>query len=192
MIYLRLHKLGPICVILALVLMAAGPQAAEQDTSSDESEVETATGVDYDVEFDVPDIDGIGDLIEQSSQLVSLADNPPASLAGLRRRSEADVERFESVMKSFGYYDSSVSYDLSADVDPVVVTVTVEPGQQYVLAAFDIAYLGGAPGHEEARPGLDDIDVALGSPAVSDVVLGAEARVVRFFARSRLSVRVGR
>ena len=146
MIYLRLHKLGPICVILALVLMAAGPQAAEQDTSSDESEVETATGVDYDVEFDVPDIDGIGDLIEQSSQLVSLADNPPASLAGLRRRSEADVERFESVMKSFGYYDSSVSYDLSADVDPVVVTVTVEPGQQYVLAAFDIAYLGGATG----------------------------------------------
>jgi translocation and assembly module TamA len=174
------HKLGLIGLLLPLFLLATGVRAADREPQEDNAEVETETTVAYDVVFDVPDIDGLQDLISQSSQLVSLADNPPASVAGLRRRAEADVERFEAVMKSLGYYQSAISFTVDTDVDPIVVTVTVDPGQQYVLAAFDIAYFGGAPVHEEARPNLDDIAVELGSPAVSDAVIGAEARVVRY------------
>ena len=178
------HGFGLICLVLLLVvasdLRANDHDEDEQDIEAESDAEPDGTRVDYDVVFDVPEIDGVQDLIEQSSQLVSLGDTPPASIAGLRRRAEADVERFDAVMTSLGYYDSTISFAVATDVDPVVVTVTVDPGERYVIAAFDIAYVGGAPGHEEARPDLEDIGVELGSPAVADAVIGAEARVVRY------------
>ena len=170
--------IGLLCLILSIFLSAAQVKADDEETAEEQDEAQAM--VVYEVEFNTPDIEGVGDLIEQSSQLVQLEDNPPASIAGLRRRAEADVERFEDVMKSLGYYDSQISFDVAGDQEPAVVTVTIEPGQQYVVAAFDIAYLGGPPARADSIPNLADINVTLGSPAVADAIIGAEARVVRY------------
>jgi len=181
MIFAPRHRLGLACFVLLFALAIHGAWAGDRGSYDQEVETETEEDrVSYDVVLDVPNIDGLTDLIEQSSQLESLQDNPPASVAGLRRRAEADVERFDAVMKSLGYYDSSISFAVATDVDPVLVTVTIDPGEQYVLAEFDIAYQDGAPSYDAARPTLEDIDVELGSPAIADDVIGAEARVVRY------------
>ncbi len=172
------QNIGQWCLVLSVLVLATQVWADETEATDDQADTEAIVA--YEVAFSSPDIEGVGDLIEQSSQLVLLEDNPPASLAGLRRRAEADVERFEDVMKSMGYYNSEISFDVADDQDPVLVTVTIEPGQQYVIAAFDIAYLGGPPARADSIPEFGDINVTLGSPAVADAVIGAEARVVRY------------
>ena len=81
-------------------------------------------------------------LLEASSQLLALADRPPASLVALERRAAGDVTRFEAALRSEGYYDSRVDYQIEPESRPVTVTLDVERGPPYRLAAYDIRYAG--------------------------------------------------
>lgn len=46
------------------------------------------------------------------STSIRLRSRPTPSLAGLERRAEDDVERFETVLRSFGFYDGQVSFNI--------------------------------------------------------------------------------
>ncbi|MCK2165184.1 autotransporter assembly complex protein TamA [Thalassospira xiamenensis] len=46
------------------------------------------------------------------STSIRLQSRPTPSLAGLERRAEDDVERFETVLRSFGFYDGQVSFNI--------------------------------------------------------------------------------
>lgn len=50
--------------------------------------------------------------LREVSTSIRLQSRPTPSLAGLERRAEDDVERFETVLRSYGFYDGQVSFNI--------------------------------------------------------------------------------
>ena len=130
----------------------------------------------YTTAFEIADTDDddLAGLINDSSQLVALADRPTATYTGLVRRAEGDVERLGAVLRSEGYYDGKVSFAIDEAVSPAVVTVSVLPGQRYRLQAYEIAWSGGAaPDGVELAPGLQS-----GMPAEAKPIADVQSKLV--------------
>ncbi|RCK52423.1 hypothetical protein TH25_05060 [Thalassospira profundimaris] len=57
--------------------------------------------------------------LRENSTTIRLKDRPTPTRAGLERRADDDVERFVRVLRSFGFYDAVVNYDIrDADTPP--------------------------------------------------------------------------
>jgi len=138
-------------------------------------------GVSYDVTVEgIPD-DDLVTLLRQSSQLVSLRDRPPSSLAGLQRRAEGDRERLESVLRSEGFYGAKVGVDLDRRVSPIQVTLAIDTGDQYLLSEYEIHY--SEPLAPERQPSLEDLAVQIDMPARAPTIVAAQRDLLDFLAR---------
>lgn len=151
-----------------VLLLALGPcvAAAQQEVA-------------YDVAIVGAD-DALQDLLEQSSQLVELKDRPPLSVARLRARANADVERLTKTLRSQGYYDGTVQVALDAQARPAKVSLLVAPGPVYTLAGFAARFAGKPPLAAEQMPRLADVGLATGKPARAVAILSAESQVVAY------------
>lgn len=160
---------------LAALLLAGGSAFGAESVPAESRTAQAEEGIKY-----VPAVTGVEDsdlldLLKSAAQLYTLEDRRPATIAGLERRTRNDLERLREVLRSEGYYDAVLSYRIATDVKPVEVTIEVEQGARYTLAAFDIVYEPPAP-EEKARPGLGDIGITLGMPARAPDVRGAETK----------------
>ena len=91
---------------------APRPQAPAQAGGSAAQQAEP--GIAYEVT-----IRGLADseaeletLLRDSSRLIGLQDDLPATVAGVRRRARADLDRFEQALRSEGFYDAKVSFQI--------------------------------------------------------------------------------
>lgn len=119
--------------------------------------------------------------LREASQLVALADRPPDTEVVLARRAADDLDRLGAVLRSEGYYDASAAYEIDTEQEPAVVTVRIEPGPRYTLAAVRFVGDGGAP-----LPLLADyaplaFGLNVGGPAVAAPVVAAEERIARLY-----------
>lgn len=122
-----------------------------------------------------------------ASRLVTLAERAPVQGFGLIARAEADLDRLDRVLRSFGYYDAEPRVriaghpldapDLPARLaalpaeSPIVVTVDPDPGPRYRIGT---AVLEG-----ELSPEVHAaFDLAPGAPARAADVLAAGAAVL--------------
>lgn len=128
------------------------------------------------------------DLMERSSLLEELADRPPPTLGGLLRRAQTDQERFNRVLRSRGYYDGEVRFEVDPEREPVAVTFTVEPGEAFILDHYVIHYVD--PEDQPAAPDLETLDLEIGMRAeaarivvASNLLIGALHNFGRPFAR---------
>lgn len=178
------HSRAPAAMVLALAL--AGPAAAGQAPEFVGPRSEDAGGgakpADSDVAYEVH-LDGVGDaelleLLRASSQLVALADKPPATTVGLRRRAEDDIGRLQAALHSEGYYDAKIALEIDGEARPVQVRLIIDNGPRYTLAAYEISYSGAAPPEEALRPTLAEIGISLGMPARAPTVVAAEQDLV--------------
>ncbi|MCU0895825.1 MAG: hypothetical protein MUD06_16265, partial [Rhodospirillales bacterium] len=106
---LRLPILLPV-----LVLPACGlPQAVGLGPDRPSASAADPAAIAYSVEIEAADDAGLGrrlrGLLERSSQLIALKDRPPFTAVGLKRRIDGDIERFQDVLRSEGYYRASVN-----------------------------------------------------------------------------------
>ena len=125
--------------------------------------------------------------LADASRLVTLAERAPVQGFGLVARAEADLDRLDRVLRSFGYYDAEPRVriadhpldapDLPARLAalpaeyPVVVTVEPDPGPRYRIGT---AVLEG-----EFSPEVHAaFDLAPGAPARAADVLAAGAAVL--------------
>lgn len=150
---------------------ASGP---DRDGTDEAGEIAYSTRIEG-----VEDVDLRG-LMERSSQLLTLADKPPQTLAGLARRIERDIERFETVLRSEGYWDGEVSHTVDREASPVAVVITVTLGEPYRLVAYDIRYRDLDPVVAVPGPGLDDLAIGIGATARGADIVDAETRLVRY------------
>jgi translocation and assembly module TamA len=161
----RIQRLASLVACLApVVLAAATPGALAQG------------GIPYDVAIIGVD-DDLRDLIEASSRLIEAENAPPAGLAGLNQRAENDLEDFQRVLRSEGYYGARIALDIDANERPAKVTITITPGQVFLLARCTITVAGDVP--MELPRNCADVQTALGVPARASNVIEAEARLLR-------------
>lgn len=176
---------GPAAASFLLALLAALPangQQAPEFVGRDEREAPAESGPRSDAAY-VVSIEGIEDgalldLLRASSQLVALADKPPATVVGLRRRATDDVGRLQTALRSEGYYEAEIDLEIDASAAPARVRLTVDRGPRYRLAAYDIDWVGTAAPPDELRPALEAIGITTGMPARAPAVVAAEQALV--------------
>lgn len=134
------------------------------------------TGLSYAVEIEGADDGNLRSLLRQSSQLVALRENPPATVTGIRRRAQQDLDRLAAVLRSEGYYAGGVTYEVDSERSPVVVRLAVLPGERFRLRSFNITY------SDQVGEGLPvtigDLPDARGQPATGRFVLALQAQVI--------------
>ncbi|MEQ8356336.1 MAG: autotransporter assembly complex family protein [Kiloniellaceae bacterium] len=140
---------------------------------------EPASLTPYEVTLEGVEDDTLLAALRASSQLIVLADKPPATNVGLRRRARDDIEGLKTVLRSEGFYQSQVDLEIDTEVSPVQVRVKIATGPRYSLAAYNVTYLGNAMPEDGDLPSLEDIGVDIGMPARAPEVIEAELTLVR-------------
>ncbi len=151
----------------------ADPPAEIVDASSDDEE-----GIAYRMEITGSAYGALRTLLEASSQLIALADRPPASLVGLERRAVGDVDRFRAALRSEGYYDAVVDYEIDTEARPVAVFLNVERGPPYQLTALEVSYAGD-PADKALPRNPEALGIELNRRARGPAIVGAETTLVR-------------
>ncbi len=189
----RLGHAGVVALGLIVALDGCarfGLEAQEQGESEGRGEAETLdapalapAGIAYEVTVEGVLEDDLATLLRQSSQLVSLKDRPPSSLAGLQRRAEGDRGRLETALRSEGFYGAKVSVDLDRSVSPIQVTLSVDTGDQYSLTEFDVRYSESPAPAPERQPSLEDLALHIGMPARAPTIVAAQRALLDLLAR---------
>lgn len=155
-----------------LLLGACGLGGGEEETGLEFSDAETR--VDYEVELTGAPSEEVDEVLTASLRLYRFQENGAQSPAFLRRRADADVETVLRVLRSFGYFDGSVSTRIM-EGEPALAIVAIEPGPLFTLAAHNIVAVdpAGAPVDlpAEVLPGT-------GVPAEAETILDAEGVAV--------------
>ena len=207
------RRVWPAFLALALLVAAAGPGlSASREVglpppsvaAPSESAAEAGRSVPYELAIVGLEDPALETLLTQVSQLAALQDRPPASLAGLRRRAEDDLERFRQALRSEGFYAGKLDYrietgapETSEDAEAVIgepeenavgdapppgsarVIVEVDAGTLILLEDYRIEYQGAPPPSADLPLGLTDLGLELGMPARAPQIVAAENRLER-------------
>jgi len=173
-------------VLTALVLsgcarlgLGESDQSAS-DTPSVFSEAPPVEGprIPYEVTIAGVDDGDLREALDDASRLRQLADDAPASILALRRRATDDADRLGRVLRSRGHYAAKVEPVIDQDVDPVRVTLTVDPGPIYGIVEFNVEYVDPPPPADADVPrDLAALELEQGQPARAEDVLAAVAKV---------------
>lgn len=116
--------------------------------------------------------------IEDVSELILKKGAPPATLQGLRRRTLADRDLFLRVMRSRGWYDGSVAWEIDTVAKKPLVVLRVSRGKRFVLSKIDIEGLPPDSGTLAKAEGLATLGLRVADPALAETVLAAENGLV--------------
>ena len=141
----------------------------------------------YELTIEKTDDAALDNALKETSQLRSLREKATVSPVALMIRAKQDIDRFETVLQSFGFYDGTVKISIDGHPlgDPTLVQtlsalpegksvdvkIKPEPGPLYHLGR--IAITGDIPPDAAAK-----LDLTEGQPAVASDVLAAGARLL--------------
>ncbi len=134
----------------------------------------------YRVSFEGVEDRALEDLLRATSQLVTLRDRPPATLAGLRQRMNTDLERFRTALKSEARYEGNVYGSIDSSDRPVRVRLDVEPGRLFTLESYRIDLVESPPpsGAQLVPRSGGSLGLGPGAPATGPAIVAAEARAL--------------
>lgn len=125
-------------------------------------------------------IDGVdektSDLLKSASRLTKLQESPPATLAALRRRAEADTPNFIKVMHSLAYFNAKIDLDIKINQKPILIQIEIDTGPRYTFKEFKI--LASPADNACTYPFEDlllaDLGIKIGSRALPKSIIKAE------------------
>src|SRR3546814_20157560 len=133
-----------LCVFLLLIFFFKQKTAYEMRISDWSSDVCSSDLNAIAYQVDIDGVEGeLNDLLRASSELLTLQENPPLTLARLRSRAEGDVATFERVLRSRGYYDAKLDFDIDDSVPPADIDIAIAPGEPYTIERYTIEYVAG-------------------------------------------------
>ncbi len=145
---------------------AQSPEEGDTAPSVDDSKIR------YSLKIDGAPNEAVAELLEQSSRLEQLSDTPPSSKAALKRRIQEDVEGFNKVLRSEGYYNNKVEFELEDKELPAKITFKITPGNLFRITRFDILY---TKARLEPDPlDLKTVGIKIGMPARSEDIISAQ------------------
>jgi translocation and assembly module TamA len=156
--------------------VGAAPEAEAGPSTEPAAEPSEGPTVPYEVVFtgDLPD--ELRTFLGEVSQAQKSTDQPPSSLARLRRRVSDDLPRLREALRSRGYYDSEIELKVESATQPARVTYAIEPGPLYTFGEPAIEVGGESEGLE--LPELEALGLAAGDPAAARLVLDVQERLL--------------
>ena len=191
------RRLGLRALGIGLAFLAAGCGGNGLPFLGDDESL-AGPRVPYAVLFEgVEDTDdpGLEAFLRGTSNAAQSVDRPPPSLLILRNRARDDVPRLVTALQARGFYDGSVAFRIDQDelddqpgaADGVLGTILgaeatriifeIEPGQRYLFDQRTVRIEGERHGYEPRT--LADLDLKRGDPAIAEVVLETEERLLR-------------
>ena len=136
----------------------------------------------YEVEFSGVDR-SLRHLLEESSELIKLQGQAPETPAGYERRVINDIKRFDTSMRSEGYFAAEFTYEVDWNERPPVVLIRVTPGPSYVLRDVEVVLLGAAGSDVPEPPTALQIGLQVGEKTPAAEIVAAERRISSFYGR---------
>ncbi len=150
--------------------------------------VEAADPQRYNVNIKVKDLDNVQQTLKEVATLIKLKELAPVDPFALVARAQSDQERFDKVLRSFGYYQSRIRIQIAglplddstlftvlektSAEQAVNVDVSVEPGPLFHLRKIDVQ--GNLPEAFKSQLGLVE-----GAPALANDVLAAREKLLQ-------------
>ncbi|CAN5122265.1 autotransporter assembly complex family protein [soil metagenome] len=110
------------------------------------------------------------------------ADGVPANRFEARRRARGAVEAADALLRSEGYYQSTVEDVVDGDETPIAV-VNVIPGQRFLISDPRIQWVSPEPDAPVQASVAGEIGLASGAPGRAVDVIAAEGRIIAGLAR---------
>ncbi|MCC9623101.1 autotransporter assembly complex protein TamA [Thalassospira sp. MA62] len=114
------HRTRLVALLLAGTLLAACSSDGENGGfalwgSEDPVQSDLQSTISYDVEITGidPQEERLIAALRDASTALRLQSRPTASRAGLQRRAEDDIERFQAVLRSNGFYDGQITFEIN-------------------------------------------------------------------------------
>ena len=139
-------------------------------------------GLVYEVDFQGIEKNRLYRLLNDSSRLLTLRDLPPPSQAGLSRRIDEDLSRFQRVLRSEGYYGAVIETRLDQTQSPAKITFNIKLGDWFLIDQHTIEFVdNGAVLSPLNAPPIGQRDATLGSGTrlKSQRIVDAERRLIR-------------
>lgn len=125
-------------------------------------------------------------LMEESSQLIDLQNEVPETDAGFERRIAGDVERFNEILRSQGYYAATFNSGIKRSGRDVTVVIQGSPGPVYVLSEFDVEFVGKTRKEAPRTPAPEDLGLNMWRRAEAAEIVAAERRLLKSYGRQGL------
>jgi len=117
--------------------------------------------------------------VTEVSQLVALRDREPPSRASLERRIERDRQLIDDVLRSEGYYDGTIDWQI-VDGEPLQVVIAIDHGPRFTIGSFAVEFPAGVDPATLPQPSLSELGIAIGEVAIAAKVVEAEGRLIRY------------
>jgi translocation and assembly module TamA len=138
-----------------------------------------ATALAYEVRWEGPDDRAIRADLESVSNTLKWMDKPPASEGLLRRRADGDVEQFQRVLRSAGYYGAEVSFRIDEETHVSIVTFLVQTGEVFRFESIEWTAEDENQRLLKRLPTPDELGLRRGEPARAQAILDAEKGLVQ-------------
>jgi translocation and assembly module TamA len=175
-------------LLLAVAVTLSGCTWISGDEDIAELVVETPDGVTYESEIrGVTDPD-LAAQLRKNLRLFSQSERPPASLARLRRRADADQESAARVLRSEGYFAGKALVKLAPNLStaklPATVVVDVTAGRQFTLSGVNIIAVaadGSSLTPPPVSPPFGVLQLEPNNPARAAAIMAAEQLAVVWY-----------
>jgi len=114
---------------------------------------------------------------------VKLKDRPPASINLLQARAAGDIQNIKQLLRTKGYFKSTIDIDIDLEKEPVLVTFRIFKGPRFVLGVIDFMFTEREfpSGLRPSDPG--EIGLLSGKPFTAGSVLNGQEELLLFFRR---------
>lgn len=165
--------------MLAVLILPASIRAQDEPPPPEDTiEPADREPLTYEVEIDGIEQSNVRDLLDRSSELIALKDNPPRTEGRLVRRIERDAETFGKVMRSQGYYAVKVTHEEDKAKKPIPIRFHIDEGPLYRLTEYTINY-NPAHGRGWLPQGPEAVGLKTGMPAEGQPIVDAQTKLVR-------------
>jgi translocation and assembly module TamA len=121
------------------------------------------------------DLDGA--LREQLERAIGDVDGAPDSRFEARRRARGAVDAADALLRSEGYYQSTIQDVVEGDETPVAI-VDIQPGERFRLTEPTILWAAPAPDAETGEAVKGEVGLTAGEPGRAVDVIAAEGRII--------------
>ena len=121
-------------------------------------------------------------IFKARSRLITLEDRPPYTLAALERRVRTDIDTFQKILRSEGYYDGKLTYRIKAEKRPVRIFIDIETGPRYRIKQYTVDYVGPGSDTKGLPRKPEDAGLSLEEPARAQLIVEARKRLLQTLA----------
>lgn len=168
-----MRKRVPLLLIILFSVFGFGhPLAVAEETGTPPA----APSIRYQVDLSIDAPGDVAGMLRDASRLMTKQGEGAVSPSALNRRIRADVETFDDILRSEGYYRATITRRVVPGRDTFQIMIAIASGPRFVLGKPAIEIAGGEPDLAETL--LGDVPLKPGAPARSvDIVLAERALV---------------